>query len=217
MKIAPYPRFVMAKDGFYKDPMKVYKIAQEADYYEPKNYTGYRSRSVYHEPGVRHKLEKILGIKITRWDTNPNDENGIFYQAFSKGKKKETPGIHSDSPFDDITVVIYLTPGLPFNCGTSLWMHNKTRLTDPPTRADAKAAGTTLGELQERFERESKTRNKWTEIDRIGYRFNRMVAYPSGVLHSATNHHGGTINDVRLYQTFRIGVDWNSFRMARKK
>ena len=29
-----------------------------------------------------------------------------------------------------------------------------------------------------------------------------------------TNHHGGNINNVRLYQTFRIGVDWKSSRMV---
>jgi len=53
----------------------------------------------------------------------------------------------------------------------------------------------------------------WMEMDRIGYRFNRMVAYPSGALHSATNHYGGTLKDMRMYQTFRIGVDWKTFKM----
>lgn len=213
MHAASYPRFVLAKDNFYKDPLKVYHRAQQADYYEPEDFTGFRSKEVYHEPGVKLKLEKILGIKITRWDTDPADENGIFYQAFSKGKLREVPGVHSDTPYEDITVVIYLTPGLPFNCGTSLWMHNKTGLTDPPSARDARRLKTTRKALLSKFEDDSTNRKKWTEIDRIGYRFNRMVAYPSGVLHSATNHFGGSINNVRLYQTFRIGVDWNSFKL----
>ncbi len=209
----PYQRFVIVKDNFYDDPLNVYHEAKTAKYHEPKYYTGLRSLKVYHQPGVRKKLEKILGIKITRWDTDPEDENGVFYCGFSKGKNKEIPGVHSDLPHDDITVLIYLTPGLPLDCGTSLWMHKETQITDPPTFADAKKFNMKLKDLRERFETDSKQRNKWQEIDRFGYRFNRMVAYPSGALHSATRHYGGTIKDVRLYQTFRIGVDWNTFKM----
>ncbi|CAN5550094.1 hypothetical protein BH11BAC1_BH11BAC1_13500 [soil metagenome] len=213
MNVPVYPRFVIVKDSFYDDPQKVYSEAMNASFYEPKYYTGFRSRNVYHEPGVKQKLEKILGIKITRWDTNPNDENGVFYMGFAKGQKKEIPGVHSDSPHEDITALVYLTPGLPFDCGTSLWMHKETKLTDPPTREDARRLKIKISDLRNKFEEETKQRSKWMEIDRIGYRFNRLVAYPSGALHSATNHFGATIKDVRLYQTFRIGVDWNSFRM----
>ena len=49
----------------------------------------------------------------------------------------------------------------------------------------------------------------------IGYARNRMVAYPSGCFHSATRHFGGSNADRRLYQTFRVGVDWASFRGTR--
>jgi hypothetical protein len=208
-----YKRFLIVKDDFYDDPQKVYNTALNADYHEPRYYTGFRSRSVYHEPGVKQKLEKILGIKISRWDIDPTDENGVFYHGFAKGKYKEVPGVHSDYPHDDITALVYLTPDLPFDCGTSLWMHKKTRLIDPPTAADARRLKMKVSDIRNRFEAETKQRNKWVEIDRIGYRFNRLVAYPSGALHSATKHYGSAIDDVRLYQTFRIGVDWSTFRM----
>ena len=121
MEKIKYPRFLIVKDNFYANPQLVYQTALNATYYETKGFTGFRSTTVYHEKGVKTKLEKILGIKITRWDIDPDEENGIFYQAFSRGKKKEMPGVHSDTPYNDITVVIYLTPGLPFDCGTSLW------------------------------------------------------------------------------------------------
>ena len=208
-----YNRFLIVKDNFYDNPQKVYNEALNANYHEPKNYTGFRSRNVYHEPGVKQKLEKILGIKITRWDTDPVDENGVFYFGFAKGKNKEIPGVHSDYPHEDITALVYLTPDLPFDCGTSLWMHKSTGLTDPPTSKDGRRLKMTVADIRNRFEEETKQRNKWVEIDRVGYRFNRLVAYPSGALHSATKHYGSSIKNVRLYQTFRIGVDWNTFRM----
>lgn len=208
-----YPRFLIVKDNFYDDPLEVYQTAIKASYYEPAHVTGYRSRLVYHEKGVKAKLEKILGIKITRWDTDPIEENGVFYQGLSKGKKKEVPGVHSDEPYNDITVVIYLTPGIPPDCGTSLWMHKQTGLKNPAMPADARRLAMKLSDLKNQLEWESKNRSKWIEIDRAGYVFNRMVAYPSGIFHSATNHYGGNLKNGRIYQTFRIGVDWNTFRM----
>ena len=208
-----YKRFILVKDDFYSDPLKVQNKALAADYYEPRYYTGFRSRKVYHEPGVKSKLENILGIRITRWDTDPELENGVFYFGFSKGRMKEKPGVHSDTPYNDITIVVYLTPDLPFDCGTSLWIHKKTGLCDPPTIEIAKKLNIKISKLRDQLEKDSKIRSRWTEIDRIGYRFNRMVAYPSGVLHSATNHYGGSERDGRYYQTFRVGVDWKSFKM----
>ncbi|MEO6670366.1 MAG: DUF6445 family protein [Ferruginibacter sp.] len=208
-----YPRFLIVKDNFYSDPAKVYAAALQASYFEPEHVTGYRSRAVYHEKGIKAKLEKLLGIKITRWDIDPIEENGVFYQGFSKGKKREVPGVHSDEPYNDITVVIYLSPGIPPGCGTSLWMHKKTGLCNPAMVADARRLKMKLSDLQNLLERDNKKSGRWIEIDRAGYLFNRMVAYPSGAFHSATKHYGGSLKDGRIYQTFRIGVDWNSFRM----
>ena len=207
-----YPHFIFAKDNFYEKPQKVVEAALKAEYYEPEHATGLRSTTVYHEKGVKEKLEKIIGLKITRWDTDPLEENGVFYQGLSKGNKKEIPGVHSDEPYNDLTIVIYLTPGLPVDCGTSHWMHKETGLCNPAMQADARRLKRPLQEIRDQLERESKLRSKWIETDRIGYKFNRMVAYPSGILHSATNHYGGSLKGGRIYQTFRVGVDWKSFR-----
>lgn len=208
----PYPRFLLVCDGFYRDPTAVYRAARAARYEEPDNATGFHSLTVHHEPGLRARLSRLLGLRITRWDTDPEDYNGVFYQGFAAGARREVPGVHYDHPVDDVTAVVYLTPGLPLDCGTSLWMHRATGLTDAPTRADARRLGSTLTELRARLERDSLRRERWLEIDRAGYRFNRLVAYPSGVLHSATRHHGSSIANGRLYQTFRVGVDWTSWR-----
>lgn len=208
-----YPHFFIVKDNFYNYPLNVYQAALQATYYEPEHVTGFRSTEVYHEKGVKTKLEKLLGIKITRWDTDPLEENGVFYQGLSRGRKKEIPAVHSDEPYNDMTIVVYLTPGIPLDCGTSLWMHKQSSLSDPATPADARRLKMKFKDLKSQLERESKDRKKWIETDRVGYRFNRMVAYPSGVFHSATNHYGGHLKTGRIYQTFRVGVDWNSFRM----
>lgn len=208
-----YPRFLIVKDNFYKNPNEVFQTALKSNFYEPEHATGYRSEKVYHPKGVKVKLEKILGLKITRWDTDPLEENGVFYYGLSKGKKKEIPGVHSDEPYNDVTIVVYLTPDIPVDCGTSLWMHKQTGLTNPVSPTDAKRLKLNFPKLRTQLEKESKDRSKWIEIDRVGYLFNRMVAYPSGVFHSASNHYGDSPENGRIYQTFRVGVDWSTFKM----
>jgi hypothetical protein len=158
-----FKRFLLVKDNFYDDPEKAVQAANGATFFEPEDATGFRSTEVYHEPGVKQKLERILGIKITRWDTDPKKENGVFYQGFSKGKKKETPGVHADWPYNDITVLIYLTPGLPVDCGTSLWMHKATKICNYPAPQDARRVKMKLADLIEQFEEDSTKRSKWVE------------------------------------------------------
>jgi hypothetical protein len=206
-------RFLLVRDDFYSDPDEVRRLAQSMKYEETGDVTGFMTSEVYHPPGVRRRLERMLGIKITRWDDDPEEGNGIFYQAFSRGEQKETPGVHYDEPCDDITVLIYLTPGLPADCGTSLWQHRATGLVNAPTQRDARRLKMTLTALRERLEIDSERRQRWIEIDRAGYRFNRMVAYSSGMLHSASRHYGSSLRDGRIYQTYRIGVDWSSCRL----
>lgn len=206
-----YTRFVLACDGFYADPAAVYQRALRAEYHELEHVTGLRSTSVYHEPGVRARLARLLGVRITRWDTDPAEENGVFYQGLAEGRQKEMPGVHSDFPCNDITAVVYLTPGLPADRGTSLWMHKATGLTDPAGAGDARRLGRSRRELNDLLQRDSRHRARWIEIDRVGYRQNRIVAYASGMLHSATRHHGGSLGNGRIYQTFRLGVDWSTF------
>ena len=111
MRRQAHPQFVFAKDGFYDDISRVHRAAREV---------------TYHEPGVKRRLERLLGIRSTRWDTDPAEENGVFYQGFARGAKAETHAIHADWPEDDITIVVYLTSGLPADCGTYLWRHKRT-------------------------------------------------------------------------------------------
>ncbi len=208
-------RFLLIRDGFYDDPDAVRRRALDLRYEQPKDITGYQTDWAYQPRGIKGRLEAILGTRITRWDTDPQEGNGIFYIGLARGARKEVPGVHSDEPYDDVTMLVYLTPGLPSDCGTSLWRHRATGLEHAPLAADARRLGTTLTKLRDRLERDSEKRSCWDEIDRAGYRYNRMVAYPSGLLHSATRHFGGGLRHGRVYQTYRVGVDWRRLRIGR--
>jgi hypothetical protein len=203
-------RFLFVCDDFYSDPDSIRYIAQAMKYREYASVTGYMTEEIYHEPGAKTRLQKILGVQITDWAKNSGGGNGIFYCSFSKGTRREVPAVHYDTPRAGITVLIYLTPGLSTGYGTSFWEHKRTKIMNAPNRSDARRLKTTLTALNHCLDRDAESREKWVEIDRVGYRYNRMVAFTSGMLHSASRHYGHSLQNCRVYQTFRIGVDWST-------
>ena len=212
-----YKRFILVLDDFYANPFEVREFASSLNYYEVPNATGFRSDKLYNPLTLKKHFERLLNIKITKWSNKHEDENGIFFLAFSKGARKEKPAIHTDPELNDITVVIYLTPDLPSDCGTSFWRHKKTGLCDEPTASDARRLKMSLKKLSLMFDDQALNRSKWEELDRVAYKFNRMVAFPSGVFHSGTNHFGANFTDGRIIQTFRLEVDWNTFNQPSRK
>lgn len=210
-------RFLMALDNFYPNPDRVRERALAMTYIEPEEYVGWRTRA-YHERGVRERIERALRLPITEWPDNFDDialGNGVFFFGFSSGARAETVGVHYDTPGHYMTMVIYLTPGAPYDTGTSLWQHRRTGLVAEPTPAVARSLGTTPEALDKLITRDSRNPKKWREIDRVGNVYNRAVFYHSGMLHSATRHFGGNLESGRIYQTFRFGVDWAGGATAR--
>ena len=188
---------VVAIDDIYADPDRVRRWALEQEYSRPEDLTGYRSSEARIFPGAVKRLRQHFGPELEITD---DDTCGVVYFALAKGRKAETPGVHWDFPENTYVGLIYLTPGLPADCGTSFWKHKQTGLTRAPVRADEQRLGMSCEELYGLLERDSETRSRWIEIDRIGYRYNRLVAFPAYVLHSATRHYGGTLNNGRIYQ-----------------
>ena len=80
-------RFLLVRDEFYSDPEGVRRSALSMAFEPVEGITGYMTTHVYHPPGIKRRLEQVLGIKITRWDDDPDQGNGIFYQAFSSGEQ----------------------------------------------------------------------------------------------------------------------------------
>ncbi len=206
-----FKNFILIVDDFYKCPQDVTAYAQGLDYYEVKNATGFRSRGIYQEPGMKKRFEKLLGLKIKEWGREQETENGIFFLGFSSGKQKEIPAIHADWPYNQLTAVVYLTPNISFEYGTSFWKHKQTGLTSYPNNNTAKNLKMPLADLKKMFEDDAWNRSKWWELERIAYKYNRLIAFPSAVFHSASRHFGNNKENGRIFQTFRINVEWNTF------
>jgi len=73
-----FEKFLFIRDSFYADPESVRRTAQEMQFAARPEVTGYMTNAVYHESGIRRRLENVLGLRIARWDEDPDDGNGIF-------------------------------------------------------------------------------------------------------------------------------------------
>lgn len=196
---------LIAVDHFYGRPHRVRRRAESIGYTEPEDLTGWRSKRGFFPRGVISRLRGIAGrnIALDPPEGTPYD-NGAFFQAFAEGRRSETPGVHYDDPVDHMICLVYLTPDIPARCGTSFFRHKRTGLETAPTRLDARRLDTPIADLRDRLERDSCHRDRWREIDRVGYRFNRAVIFPARRLHAATRHFGHDVNDGRIYQLFRF-------------
>jgi hypothetical protein len=180
-------------------------IAQSMKYQENDEYTGFMTTQVYHERSVRSRLENILGVRVTRWDTDPDEGNGSSMEGFREVPTRKFPVFTSTSPgrhhSGDLSdqghpvrlwnVALAAQDYRLAQCALAL------RCASPEDDAGPLAALASLAIRRNAI--------VWIEVDRVGYRFNRMVAYPSAVLHSATKHFGSNVDGGRIYQTFRLG------------
>ena len=177
-------------------------------YTEPEEVVGWRTQA-YQPKGIRTLIEKKFRVDIGYWEedlTAIEACNGVFFSAFSRGSYAETVGVHFDEPPGWMMFLVYLTPGAPYDTGTSLWQHRETRLIAKPTRKDAEALGTSLEGLKAKLSKDSQTTGRWIEIDRVGNVYNRAVMFPGGLLHSATKHFGSNRHNGRLYQAFHFPI-----------
>jgi hypothetical protein len=200
-------RLVQIADCFYAKPDQVRKKALAMEYSEPEYVTGWRSQ-VWQPRTIRNQIETAFRVQIEYWDDSTSIEggNGVFFTAFSQGEQSERVKVHFDEPPGWMSLLVYLTPDAPADCGTSFWQHRETGLTAKPRKRDALRLGLNFEELKQTIERDGWNRRLWIEIDRIGNVYNRAVMFPAGLFHSATRHFGHDLSDGRLYQSFHFPI-----------
>ena len=201
-------RFIRVVDDFYDDPVAVRRRALEWSYSQPEDLVGWRTKA-YQPRGIKKKIERLFDVRIPYWEEDVDAIeacNGVFFTSYSKGDHSERVGIHYDDPVRWVMFLIYLTPDAPYDAGTSLWQHRRTGLMAKPTQRDAARLHTTTEKLEAIVERDSKLRDRWIEIDRVGNVFNRAVMFPGGFFHSASRHFGSGFADGRIYQSFHFPV-----------
>jgi Family of unknown function (DUF6445) len=200
---------VRVAEDVLADPRALRQIALDGEFHHPKDLVGWRMPPL-RVPGAGARIEKLFGLKITRW--HGGRESCTLFLAFDRGKRREQVGIHSDTPVNSITLVVYLNEKAPPGTGTSLWRHRKTGLTSYPTLREARAAGFTghrdeLGDwIDATLWAVDADPRKWQEVVRVENVFNRGVMYRGGLFHSATGHFGDSPRNGRIYALFQFDI-----------
>lgn len=175
-------------DNFYKDPMAIREFAQRQEYVEGGLGRGFIGRRTVYQflfPGIKQSFESIMQKKITAW--KEHGMNGRFQLNIGG----EQLVYHCDS--QKYAAMIYLTPNAPPRCGTSTFMHKKTRVyhnSDPRLNEVFYGIKTTMD------------RTPYDKVDSFGNIFNRLVIFDAGCIHAATDYFGADMEDGRLWHMF---------------
>lgn len=177
-------------DNFYESPGEVRRFALDQVYLEGgfgKGFIGRRTENQFLFAGLKEKFESIMGKTITRWEEH--GMNGRFQIAWAG----EPLVYHCDN--QQWGGMIYLTPDAPYQCGTTLYAHKKTRARtyfdsgwdaawkDIP--GDPHLDGT-----------------PFEPVDVLGNVYNRLVIFDASCLHSASEYFGTVKENARLWQMF---------------
>jgi uncharacterized protein YebE (UPF0316 family) len=175
-------------DNFYADPMTIREFAQRQEYIQGglgRGFIGRRTVKQFLFPGLKESFESIMQKKITAWDEH--GMNGRFQLNIGG----EQLVYHCDS--QKYAAMIYLTPNAPPSCGTSTFMHKKSRVyhnSDPRINEVFAGVKTTMdGTIHER-------------VDSFGNIFNRLVIFDAGCIHAASEYFGADMEDGRLWHMF---------------
>lgn len=179
-------------DNFYSDPYFIRDFALQQDYHEGGIGRGFIGRRTYKQflfPGLKEKFEEIMGRKITAWEEHT--ENGKFQIAWAG----EPLVYHWDS--QKWGAVLYLTPDAPFECGTTLFAHKKTKGRDYYEVSYDDAFSGVINETTTHLDR-----TPFEPVDVMGNVFNRLVIFDGSCIHSASEYFGCNKNSGRLWQMF---------------
>ncbi len=174
-------------DDFYESPMDVRNFALAQEYGEGgfgRGYIGKRTHKQYLFPGLKEKFEEVMQHKIIRWEEH--GMNGRFQTSFAG----EPLVYHCDS--QKWAGMLYLTPDAPFETGTTMWAHKKTRIRH-----------NSHPQIMATFRQESTLdKTPYEPVDVIGNVFNRLVIFDAGCIHSASEYFGFNQQNSRLWHMF---------------
>ena len=177
-------------DNFYENPDEVRKFALSQEYLEGgigRGFIGRRTHQQFLFPGLKERFEEIIGRKITKWEEH--GMNGRFQVAWSG----EPLVYHCDS--QRWGGMLYLTPEAPYQCGTTLYAHKKTRARTYYDQGWDAAWKDIPGDPH-------LDGTSFEPVDVLGNVYNRLVIFDASCIHSASEYFGTVMENARLWQMF---------------
>lgn len=171
-------------DNFYSNPHAIREFALTQDFHFSDYHRGRRTENQFEIPGTKEAFELIMGKKITNW-TETHGMCGRFQHCTCE----DALVYHADA--QTWAAAIYLTPNAPYECGTSLLAHKKTRIRH--VNVEGSNVIWNNGHLDP---------TPWEHIDVIANVFNRLVIWDAKCPHAASKYFGYDKYDSRLFHMF---------------
>lgn len=174
-------------DNFYDNPDEVRAFAQKQEYVDGglgRGFIGKRTVNQYLFPGIKEAFEKILDMRVTKWEEH--GMNGRFQLNIAG----EPIVYHCDD--QKFAAMIYLTPDAPPETGTSTFRHRATKIkhSEHPEIRSAFNYKTFLD------------KTPYDTVDKFGNIYNRLVIFDAGSIHGASDYFGTDFDDGRLWHMF---------------
>jgi hypothetical protein len=188
----PKPR-AWIEDNFYEDPDLVREFGLLQTFWEGDHGgAGWRTRTQFIFDGVKEKIERIIGMKITNW-AETYEICGVFQVGFTQGTKYSPARVfHCDR--QKYAAMVYLSPDAPPEMGTKIFRNKETKKFDSEE----------IDHLNEIFPNQETfcDPTPFEEIDSFGNVYNRIVIFDGHCIHSSSGYFGNTFNNGRLWQMF---------------
>ena len=177
-------------DNFYESPDQIRKFALEQEYDIGgigRGYIGNRTKQQFLFPDLKERFENIMGRKITKWEEH--GMNGRFQYCWSG----QPLVYHCDR--QQWGGMLYLTPNAPFECGTTLYAHKKTKARTFYDEGWDYSWKDVPGDPH-------LDKTPFEPVDVLGNVYNRLVIFDASCIHSASEYFGTVKENCRLWQMF---------------
>ena len=192
---------IIVVDNFLENPdaVREYSFEQEYQIYGGRNWPGRDSVYTHGQEEMTKAISEVVGDKLFI-----KQENKCSYFRHSRKGENGSQYIHFDpNPGLIWAGVLYLTPTFNPTGGTKFWKHNETGWELAPTDEEGVKYGIkSHNDMVNFFNTEGTDPSKWTEVDNIAFKYNRLVMFNPFLWHSQGDLFGTTHDSARLIQLF---------------
>ena len=194
-------RDLIIVDNFLDNPdaVREYALAQQYERLGGKNWPGRDSAETHGQEEMTEACSEVVGQPLCI-----KPENKCSYFRITKEGQYGKQHIHFDpNPGLIWAGVLYLTPIFHPTAGTKFWKHKETGWETAPTNEEgAKYGIKSHNDMLNFFNTEGTDVSKWTEVDNIAFKYNRLVMFNPFLWHSQGDLFGTTHDSARLIQLF---------------
>ena len=189
-------------DNFYNNPIETRNYILTQDFTVRGNYPGQRTKS-YATQNLKDIIQEYilpLGGKITEFpmpDESNMNNNDIYNGAFQYTTSRDRSWVHIDG-HNNWAGLLYMTPNAPLSSGTAFYKFHD---------------GTTCEKDQKILNNKTETDissqdlTKWSQVDKVGNVFNRLILFDSKRFHMSMDYFGDSKENGRLFQVFFFSTE----------